>query len=78
MELSPDSLQLKIRLSKAQIQCGDYNTAVKTLSPCLRNKKSRLPALEVRAILAKEQGQLKAAAKWLQKAEKHAAEIKQQ
>ncbi len=74
VELSPESLQLKIRLSRAQIQCGDYNTAVKTLSPCLRNKKSRLSALKVRAILAKVQGQQKAAAKWLQKAEKYAAE----
>ncbi len=76
VELNPDSLQLKERLAKAQIQCGDLYAARKTLQPCLRNKKNRLSALELRAVLAREQGQLKVAAKWLEKADKYAAEIR--
>lgn len=69
VELSPDSLGLKLRLAGAQIQCGDFQAALKNLQPCLRRKKIRPAALVQRGLLAREQGQLKAAGKWFLKAE---------
>lgn len=75
VELNPDSLHLKIRLAKAQIQCGDLAAAGKNLQCCLRNQKTRLAALQQKAILANEQGKSKTAAKWHAKAEQFAAKI---
>lgn len=74
-ELNPDSLRLQVRLAKAQIQCGDLMTAGRTLQPCLRNRKTRLAALQQKEILAREQGQARVAAKWAAKAEQYIAEI---
>ncbi len=73
VELNPDSLPLKIRLARAQIQCGDYSSAEKNLRLCLRNKQTRLAALKAKAVVAKEQGKDKSAANWISKAEKFAA-----
>ncbi len=67
VELSPDSLQLKIRLAKAQTHCGDFQAAVKTLQPCLRNKKTRAGALLQRGLLSLEKGHPAAAEKWFLK-----------
>jgi tetratricopeptide (TPR) repeat protein len=75
VELNPDSLNLKIRLAKAQTHCGDLAAAGKTLQPCLRNKKTRLQALQQKVILANELGNGKTAAKWHAKAEQLAATI---
>ncbi len=75
VELNPDSLQLKIRLAKSQIHCGELTAAVKTFQRGLRNKKTRLAALQQKAILANEQGKNKTAAKWHAKAEQFAAKI---
>ena len=69
VELSPYSLGLKVRLAAAQIQCGDFETALQHLQPCLRNKKYRQAALLQRGLLSREQGQLRAAEKWFVKAE---------
>lgn len=69
VEISPHSIGLKVRLANAQIQCGDFVTALKTLQPCLRNKKYRPIALLQRGVLAREQGQVKVARKWFLKAE---------
>lgn len=69
VELNPDSLSLQLRLAKAQIQCGDFLRGLRTLQPCLRNKKSRPAALLQRGVLALEQGQIRAAEKWFVKAE---------
>ncbi len=69
VELSPYSHSLKIRLARAQIQCGDFETALENLQPCLRNKKYRPTALLQRGLLSREQGQLRAAEKWFVKAE---------
>jgi len=68
VELNPDSLSLKIRLAKAQTQCGDFVAAEKSLQACLRNRKIRLAALKQKAVLAREQGKTKAAARWQEKA----------
>jgi tetratricopeptide (TPR) repeat protein len=68
-ELNPDSLSLKLRLTKAQIQCGDFQKGLRTLQPCMRNKKTRPDALLQRGVLALEQGQIRAAEKWFMKAE---------
>ncbi len=73
VELSPDSLDLKMRLARAQTHCGDFMAAVKTLQPCLRKRKTRLAALRQRADMASELGQKKAAARWKTKAEHYAA-----
>jgi tetratricopeptide (TPR) repeat protein len=78
VELSPDSLSLKIRLAKAQMQWGDLTAADKSLQPCLRNRKTRLEALRQKATLAKEQGNNKAAARWLIKAKRFAVDTKRQ
>jgi len=75
VELNPDALHLKIRLAKAQIHCGDLTAAEKALQRCLRNKKTRLAALQQKAILATEQGKNKTAEKWQAKAEQFAAKI---
>ncbi len=69
VELSPDALGLKIRLASAQIQCGDLQSAFKSLQPCLRNKKIRPAALVQRGLLARELGKFKDAEKWLLKVE---------
>ncbi len=69
VELNPDSLHLKIRLARAQMHCGDLAAAGKILQPCLRNKKTRLAALQLKVILANDQGNSVAAAKWQAKAE---------
>ncbi len=69
VELSPYSLSLKLRLASAQLQCGDFETALEILKPCLRNKKYRPAALLQRGLLSREQGQLRAAEKWFVKAE---------
>lgn len=76
VELSPDSLELKLRLAGAQIQCGDFQAALKNLQPCLRRKKIRPAALVQRGLLAREQGQLKAAEKWFLKAESALDDVK--
>ncbi len=68
VELSPDSFNLKIRLSRAQIHCGDFQSAIKNLRPCLRNRKFRPKALLQRGIVTQEQGDLNAAQKWFTKA----------
>lgn len=68
VELNPDSRALKVRLASAQIQCGDFNSALKTLQPCLRNKKTRPAALVQRGLLAQGQGRIKEAEKWFLKA----------
>lgn len=68
VELSPDSRVLKVRLASAQIQCGDFNSALKNLQPCLRNKKTRPAALMQRGLLSREQGKNKEAEKWFLKA----------
>ncbi len=77
VELSPDSLDLQIRLAKAQTQCGDFLAAVKTLQPCLRNRKTRLAALIQREVMARELGQNRAAVKWNEKAKKYAVKTSQ-
>jgi tetratricopeptide (TPR) repeat protein len=69
VELTPDSLSLKLRLAKAQIQCGDFQESLRTLQPCMRNKKTRPAALLQRGVLALEQGRIRAAEKWFVKAE---------
>ncbi len=68
VELNPDSLSLKLGLAKAQIQCGDYSSALTTLQPCLRNKKIRSQALLQRGVLEAAQGKVRAAKKWFVKA----------
>lgn len=68
-ELNPDSLGLQLRLAKAQVQCGDFNSGLKTLQPCLRNKHTRSAALIQRGVLAYEQGQIRTAVNWFVKAE---------
>ncbi|RUM47506.1 MAG: hypothetical protein DSY80_00865, partial [Desulfocapsa sp.] len=75
VELSPDSLDLKIRLAKAQTYCGDLIAAGKTLQPCLRNKRTRLAALKQKAIIAREQGRENTANAWQQKARQFAENI---
>lgn len=77
LELNPDSLDLKIRLARAQTQCGDFMAAEKNLQPCLRNRKTRLAALRQRKVMASELGQKRAAARWKEKAEQYAAQISQ-
>ena len=67
VELSPDLLGLKLRLISAQIKCGDFQSALKNLQPCLRNKKVRPSALVQRGLLAWELGKYKDAEKWLLK-----------
>jgi len=67
LELSPDSCGLKVRLASAQIQCGDFNSALINLQPCLRNKKTRPAALVQRGLLSQEQGKSKDAEKWFSK-----------
>ncbi|MBU1140870.1 MAG: tetratricopeptide repeat protein, partial [Proteobacteria bacterium] len=68
VELSPHSFSLKLRLSKAQIHCGDFQAAIRNLHPCLRNRKVRPAALLQRGVLSLEQGDLVAAQKWFAKA----------
>ncbi len=68
VELNPDSLTLKLRLAKAQTQCGDFQAALKNLQPCLRNRMKRPAALLQRGQLAHEQGKLREAEKWFMKA----------
>ncbi len=77
-ELSPDSLSLKVRLAKAQTHCGDLGAAEKSLQPCLRNRGTRLAALRQKAVLAKEQGKNKAAARWQAKAKQFMEDNKRQ
>ncbi len=67
VELNPDSLPLKLRLAKVQIHCGDFQAAVKSLQPCLRNKKVRSDALLQRGVICLEQKNLAAAEKWFRK-----------
>ena len=67
VELSPDSRVLKVRLASAQIQCGDFNSALKNLQPCLRSKKTRPAALVQRGLLSREQGKFKEAKRWFLK-----------
>ena len=69
VELYPDSVSLKLRLAKAQIQCGDFQKGLRTLQPCMRNKKTRPAALLQRGVLAFELGQKRMAEKWFLKAE---------
>ena len=76
VELNPDSLDLKIRLAKAQTHCGDLLAAEKTLQLCLRNKRTRLAALKQKVIIAREQGRDKTAAAWQKKAKQFAAQNK--
>ena len=78
VELSPDSLMLKLRLAKAQIHCGDLLAAKQSLKPCLRNKKTRLEALEQKAVLALEMGKPQTAEKWRVKAALFAADNNKQ
>jgi tetratricopeptide (TPR) repeat protein/GGDEF domain-containing protein len=73
VELNPDSLDLRMRLARAQTQCGDFMAAAKTLQPCLRNRKTRLAALQQREVMASELGQHKAALRWKEKAEQYVA-----
>lgn len=68
VELNPDSLSLKLRLAKAQIQCGDFQAALKNLQPCLRNSIERPAALVQRGLLAQDLGRLREAEKWFMKA----------
>jgi tetratricopeptide (TPR) repeat protein len=68
VELNPDSLSLKLRLARAQIQCGDFQAALKNLQPCLRNRKIRPEALVQRGLLSREQGKMREAEKWFMKA----------
>ena len=68
VELNPDSLYLKLRLAKAQIQCGDFQAALQNLQPCLRNRKIRPAALLQRGVLSREQGKVREAEKWFVKA----------
>jgi tetratricopeptide (TPR) repeat protein len=67
VELNPDSPGLKLRLATAQIQCGDFQSALKSLQSCLRNQKVRPAALVQRGLLARELGRVKDAKKWLLK-----------
>ena len=76
VELSPDSLVLKLRLAKVQIHCGDLLAANQSLAPCLRNKKTRFEALKQKATLALEMGKPQTAEKWRIKAEQFAADNK--
>ena len=68
VELNPDSLQLQLRLAKAQTQCGDFQAALKNLQPCLRSRTLRPAALVQRGVLAHEQGRSREAEKWFVKA----------
>ena len=67
VELDPYSLELKLRLAKVQVHCGDFSRAVKSLQPCLRNRKTRPAALLQRGLLAFEQGQKRLAKNWFLK-----------
>ena len=71
VELNPDSLRLKLGLAKAQLQCGDYRSALGNLQPCLRNKKIRSQALLQRGLLEVAQEQFRAAEKWFAKVIEH-------
>ncbi len=71
VELSPDSLSLKLRLARVQIHCGDFQAALKNLQPCLRNRKLRPEALLQRGLLSLEQGDGQAAKKWFAKTVSH-------
>ncbi len=68
VELSPDSPLLQLRLGTAQIEYGDFEKALQTLKPCLRNKTTRAGALLQRGLLAFEQGRPKEAERWFVKA----------
>ncbi len=68
VELNPDSLALKLRLAKAQIQCGDFKAALKNLQPCLRSRVVRSAALLQRGVVSLEQGKRMEAEKWFLKA----------
>ncbi len=70
VELSPDSRRLKVSLASAQIQCGDFQSAIVNLQLPLRNSKTRPAALLQRGILSLEQGKLKTAKKWFAKIKK--------
>lgn len=67
VELNPYSLDLKLQLAKVQVHCGDFPNAIKSLQPCLRNKKTRPKALLQRGLLAFEQGQKRLAKDWFLK-----------
>ncbi|MBU0943054.1 MAG: tetratricopeptide repeat protein [Proteobacteria bacterium] len=67
VELSPDSFTLKLRLSRAQIHCGDFQAAIRNLRPCLQNRKLRPAALLQRGVISLEQGDLAVAKKWFTK-----------
>lgn len=67
VELSPESLSLKLRLSRAQTHCGDFQAAIRNLQPCLRNRKTRPKALLQRGILSMGQGKQAVAKKWFVK-----------
>jgi tetratricopeptide (TPR) repeat protein len=67
VELSPDSFTLKVRLSRAQIHCGDFQAAIRNLRPCLQNRKVRPVALLQRGIISVKQGDIAAAKKWFTK-----------
>ncbi len=68
VELNPDSLPLKLRLAKAQTQCGDFQAALRNLQPCLRSRIVRPAALLQRGVLSHEQGKILEAEKWFRKA----------
>jgi len=68
MELSPDSYNLKVKLASAQIQCGNFDSALINLQSCLRNKKIRPAALVQRGLLSQAQGKTKDAERWFLKA----------
>ncbi|MEE4243739.1 MAG: tetratricopeptide repeat protein [Desulfopila sp.] len=67
VDLEPKNLALKLYFARAQIACGYYSEARKTISKCLRNKKFREEAALLSSLNDKQEGLLKRAKKRLEK-----------
>ncbi len=72
VELNQMSPLLYLRLAKAQIQCGQLETARENLKPCLRNKKLQEEAGFQMGLLSWKQRQRKRAGCWFSKTLDHA------
>jgi tetratricopeptide (TPR) repeat protein len=72
VELNQMSPLLYLRLAKAQIQCGQLETARENLKPCLRNKALQEEAGFQMGFLSFRQGQRTRARSWFSKTLDHA------
>jgi tetratricopeptide (TPR) repeat protein len=67
VDLEPKNLQLKLYLARAQIACGYYEEARRTIDKCLRNRAYRAEAQLLACRNDKEEGLLKKAKHRLEK-----------